>query len=49
MNNDPIFDDKIDNFCNFLLLYKKIEEEDFKKTQLLLNSKNKKNSSQNGY
>ncbi len=49
MNNDSIFDDKIDNFCNFLSLYKKIEEEDFKKTQLLLNSKNKKGNSQNGY
>ena len=42
VNNDPIFDDKIDNFCNFLAIYKKIEEEDLKKTQMLLNSKNKK-------
>lgn len=44
LNNDSIFDDKIDNFCNFILLYKKIEEEDIKKTQLLLNNKNKKNN-----
>lgn len=49
MNNDPIFDDKIDNFCNFITLYKKVEEEDLKKTQLLLNSKNKKGNSTNGY
>ncbi len=49
MNNDPIFDDKIDNFCNFLILYKKVEEEDLKKTQIMLNSKNKKNNSNNGY
>ncbi len=46
MNNDPIFDDKIDNFCNFLSLYKNIEEEDLKKNQLLLN-KNRKGSSNN--
>ncbi len=51
MNNDSIFDDKIDNFCNFILIYKKIEEEDLKKTQLLLNNKNKKNNinGTNGY
>ncbi len=49
LNNDTIFDDKIDNFCNFLLLYKKVEEEDLKKTQMLLNSKNKKGNSTNGY
>ncbi len=50
MNNDPIFDDKIDNFCNFINLYKKAEEEDLKKTQMLLNNKNKKsNNGTNGY
>ncbi len=49
MNNDPIFDDKIDNFCNFINLYKKAEEEDFKKTQMMLNSKNKKGNHNGGY
>ncbi len=49
MNNDAIFDDKIDNFCNFINLYKKVEEEDLKKTQMILNSKNKKGNSTNGY
>ncbi len=49
MNNDTIFDDKIDNFCNFITLYKEVEEEDLKKTQMLLNSKNKKNNQNTGY
>ena len=49
MNNDIIFDDKIDNFCNFINLYKKIEEEDLKKTQMILNSKNKKGNNTYSY
>ena len=42
MGADPIFDDKIDNFYNFLTIYKKAEEEDAKKSALFFNHKFKK-------
>ncbi len=42
MNEDPIFDDKIDNFYNFIAIYKKIEEEDLKKSALMHPHKGKK-------
>jgi hypothetical protein len=42
MGEDAIFDDKIDNFYNFLTLYKKVEEEDAKKSAQFFSNKFKK-------
>ncbi len=42
MGKDAIFDDKIDNFYNFLTLYKKVEEEDAKKSAQFFSNKFKK-------
>ncbi len=49
MNEDAIFDDKIDNFYNFIAIYKKIEEEDLKKHALLQNNKFKKGNAGGQY
>ncbi len=51
MNDDSKFDDKIDNFYNFITLYKKVEEEDLKKHHFLQGNKFKKgnNFNNSGY
>lgn len=50
-NNELQFDDKIDNFFNFLQLYKKIEEDETKKNNIFRNNGSKKgnNYNQSGY
>lgn len=48
MGEDSIFDDKIDNFYNFLTLYKKVEEEDAKKSTLFFSNKFKKGANVGG-
>ncbi len=48
MGEDSIFDDKIDNFYNFLTLYKKVEEEDAKKSALFFSNKFKKGTGGGG-
>jgi hypothetical protein len=48
MGEDSIFDDKIDNFYNFLTLYKKIEEEDVKKSTQFFSNKFKKGGAGGG-